>query len=480
MKKYLSLLLAAIMMLGLFAGCSLTNEGTEDPEASPEATQAVVAAEDSEPVVTVGGEVVLTWGQYQSVFNTNADYYYQSTGSDVTSTEEMLTQFQDLIVNYLTESSIISYQAKQQGFAELTAEQQAELQSKIDTELQSIDEYYRSIAQEEAAADSSVDVEARIKELVAEEAVYYTGEVMDYDAYIEWLKNRITSEYLGELLKEKAMSTVTVDDAAISDWYTTNSSTQKTTYTDNPASYKDAQESYELFGGEPVVYVPLNYSRVMDILVVPTGTMNEEYDTKIAQMDDLQTEYGTLSFEDALSGENTNAARLSEILAEYGTLKAETDAMYDEYMAEAKATIEAAYAELEGGASFADVMMKYTANVDFTDNEIFQQKGMLINPLENSTTSGWSSEVISAFMGLTAGTYSGVFMDGDGYHIIYYVGDETPGLRPMEEVNEGIKTVLLGMKQDTEWETLVEAWKADSSVVINEELVRLAGTVAVG
>ena len=480
MKKYLSLLLAAIMMLGLFAGCSLSDEGTEDPQASPEATQAVVTAEDSEPVVTVGGETVLTWGQYQSVFNTNADYYYQSTGTDVTSSEEMLTQFQDLIVDYLTEDSIISYQAKQQGFAELTADQQAELQSKIDTELQSIDEYYRSIAQEEAAADSTVDVEARIKELVAEEAVYYTGETMDYDAYIEWLKNRITSEYLGGLLKEKALSTVTVDDTAIADWYTTNSSTQETTYTDDPASYKDAQESYELYGGEPVVYVPVNYSRVMDILVAPTGTINEEYDTKISQMDDLQAEYGTLSFEDAISGKNANAARLSEILTEYAALKAETDAMYDEYMAEAKATIDAAYAELEGGASFADVMMKYTTNVNFTDNEIFQQKGMLINPLENSSTSGWSSEVISAFMGLTAGKYSGVFSDDDGYHIIYYVGDEMPGLRPIGEVTEGIKTVLLDEKKETEWDTLVEAWKVDSSVVMNEELVRAAGTVAVG
>ncbi|MCE5236133.1 MAG: peptidyl-prolyl cis-trans isomerase [Clostridiaceae bacterium] len=474
MKKVLPVLLAALMVLGLFAGCSLTDDKTNAP--ADEQTADAVA--DDTPVVTVGGEVALTWGDLKLEYQNYWSQFYQSNGITLADAGYVDSAVQE-IVDYYAESPIIAYQAKQQGFGELTAEQQAALQAKIDEMLQSYDEYYRSLAEEDAEADASIDVEARIRELIVEDASYYTGKDMTYDEYMDWMKQLITEQYLGDLLKEKVLSTVVAEDDYLQTWYDNALISQTSDYDANPAYYLDDRESFELGveGASPVLYVPQGYARVMDILVAPTGTLPEDYDEKVSRMNDLQAEYGKLSFNDALGGTNDSAARLAEILAEYGTLKTETDAAHSEYVKDAKAAVEAAYAELQGGAAFREVLEKYTVNEKFTENEIFREKGALLNAESNST---WSNAVIEAFKGLAAGGYSAVFEDDDGYHILCYVGDETPGIRPFDEVKEEIRPTVLEDKKDEEWNTLLEAWKADDSVVFDKELIALVSTIAVG
>ena len=68
------------------------------------------------------------------------------------------------------------------------------------------------------------------------------------------------------------------------------------------------------------------------------------------------------------------------------------------------------------------------------------------------------------------------FAEEDGYHIIFYVGDETAGARPLADVYEAIRSQVLEGLMETEWQALLDAWKNDGDVVvINEEVYRPLG-----
>ena len=93
MKKLLTLLLAAIMTLSLFAGCSLEEKEKE--------------IADNTPVATVDGQVVLTWGAYKSHYNEYVGQFYQYYGAypeDIGYT----TAASD-ILGYYTEDAIVAY-----------------------------------------------------------------------------------------------------------------------------------------------------------------------------------------------------------------------------------------------------------------------------------------------------------------------------------------------------------------------------------
>ncbi len=462
MKKFLALLMAAILVLGIAAGCSLEEKpNTEEPVNTGDIA-------DDTPVVTVDGEVVLTWADFKNEYTTYNEQFYQSSGAYLADAGYADTAVQE-IIDFYTEDAVIAYQAKKQGADQLTAEQQAELQAEIDDLINGYEEYYRTMAEEEAAADTTIDVDARINELIAEEAMYYTGKEMTYDEFMGWLTDAVTNQFVGEILKEKALEDVVVADDYIETWYNEELASQKTSYETDPSYYLSDQESFELGeeGAVPVLFVPEGYARVMDILAVPTGTLPEDYEQKMTDMNTLQEEYGKLAFLDATSGSSENAARMTEILTEYAALKAETDAAHDAYVQTAKEKIEAAYAELQAGTPFADVLVKYTENTKFSEIETFRQKGALMY----SEGSEWSNAVIETFNSLSVGSFSAVFEDDEGFHILYYVSDEIPGERPLSDVTEHIRPAATEQKKSEEWDALLTAWKADSSVVIDQDLV---------
>jgi len=161
---------------------------------------------------------------------------------------------------------------------------------------------------------------------------------------------------------------------------------------------------------------------------------------------------------------------MTQLLDEYKTVNAEAEAMLDEHLAPSKAKADEAYAKLADG-NFAAVMQEYTQDVDFTSFDIFKQKGMLISKEYESETD-WSDEIKAEFGKLAPGEYSGVFKDESGYHIIYYVGDETPGVRPLADMKEEIRALVLAQLQEEEWNALLTEWKNDESVVVDDELVR--------
>jgi hypothetical protein len=234
MKKFLALLIAAIMTLGIAAGCSLKDQPTTDEPANTDGTANTGDIADDTPVVTVDGEVVLTWADFKNEYTTYNEQFYQSSGAYLADAGYADTAVQE-ILDFYTDDAVIAYQAKKQGVDQLTTDQQTELQAQVDDLIKGYDEYYRAKAEEEAAADSTIDVDARINELIAEEAKYYTGKEMTYDEFMGWLTDAVTGQFVGDILKEKALTDVAVGDSDIEIWYNEELASQTESYKTTPS-----------------------------------------------------------------------------------------------------------------------------------------------------------------------------------------------------------------------------------------------------
>ena len=57
-------------------------------------------------------------------------------------------------------------------------------------------------------------------------------------------------------------------------------------------------------------------------------------------------------------------------------------------------------------------------------------------------------------------------------HILYYLSDEPAGEVGLDSVKDRIKEILMLDVQEDEWNQMLETWKNDESVSLNEELVR--------
>lgn len=458
-KAGVSLILAAGMLLA-FAGCSLKDEASGDKFA------------DDEVVAKVGDEEI-TLGEFREIF----DYYlgyYQSYGYDPTTSQDGLEAFQDDIMNTLLREKVVPYQAKKLLGDKLTDEQQAELDGMIEDELKSWDDYFREQAQSEYEADNSVDVEARVKELYEEEAAYAGT---DYNGLLDMIRESVANTYYTTLLEDHVFAELAVTDEEAQEWYNGDLAADTESYAEDPGLYFDETAEFEVYGGTPITYAPGGYGRIMHILTAPDTDLGEEYTSKTIEMDVLLSEYGKLAMESAYTKDSAspvdNSARLGEIMTRYYTLKDEADALWNEHYAESKSKIEEAYSKLEGGADFAAVMKEYTQDTDFTQYEVYSEKGKLIS--SEHENSYWSEAVINAYKALTPGSYSPIFKDEEGYHIIYFVAEEPKGAISFENVKDDIVNMLLSDKQAMEWETLMAEWTADESVTVYKEKIREIG-----
>ncbi|MDR0841104.1 MAG: peptidyl-prolyl cis-trans isomerase [Christensenellaceae bacterium] len=473
MKKTIALILAVLLALSALAACSLLPKLPDNTDAAT-----VIPNESYDrdaAVVTVGDETV-TMGDYIDMFDSYASYY-SAYGYNVAESTESLNEFQDFIIDILAEEKIIAYQARQSGLTALTDAQLKEVEAAAAGEIAAFAEGYREQAQSEAAQDSSVDVEARIKELVAAESEYYTGKTMSYDEFEQWILENFIKSEIGELFREMVLQDVTVTDDALAAWYADALEQDTQAYTESGGAYKDNEEAFELYGGTPVTYVPEGYSRVLHILVLPQDDPSAEYDEKVTSMEALQSEYKELSFDAAVNG--ANDARLSEILKEYKALQAEVETLENARFTSARTKADDAYAKLKAGNDFAAIMKEYTEDNAMIDNETISKKGLLISNSYESETD-WSPEVKTAFAALKPGAYSAVVQDSEGCHILYYLGDEPAGAVPMAGIAAGIRELLLGDLQQTEWASMLETWRNDGSVTINQDLVRSYNYNAVG
>lgn len=444
LKSTLALLLVTLMAVAAL-GCSLVSVNKE---------------KDDKQVVAKVGEHEILKADYMNEFN----YMYQmysSFGMDPAASEQEYQSFKENILDQIISSEVVYYQAVKQGYLEkLSEEQKAEIQEQI--------EYYDSevykLAKEAAdaliAEDSTLDFNAVLTEQYRLASKDFFGKEMNQAEVQEFVRDFFTKDAVSTSLQDDFNAAITVSDEEVQAVFDEQLESDKTSFATTPSGYKERQEAFERVGGIGPLYSPAGYRRVKYIQIAPESALSEEYTTKLAEMTALESELGPLT----LKGEEENAERISEIKAEYAKLKEETDKISEEHYAKSKADIDAAYQKLQDGVSFDVVMKEYTMDSDFKDYEVFQQKGKLM--YTDTEVADWSEEIKKATLALTTkGSYTNVIQDETGFHILQYVGDEPVVERTLAEFQEAMHEKALSNKQSSEWNTLLEEWIRDESVV---------------
>jgi len=467
MKKFFALLLALSMALAL--GCERKIPVVETPaeDAANMSEAEITPADESALVASVGGEEI-SFGEYQELFNTYAEYYVMM-GYDL-SAPEALESLQDFIVDVLVEEKLVYYQAQQAGYGELSAGDQAEIEQQVTADMESVVAMLQEQADAEAEEDPSINAGERLAELIADEAEYMTGIRMSQEELEAWYTDMYTRNWINSAFQEAVLAEVSVTDEQVKARYDEWAAEDKAKYDETPGEYKIDKENEELYGEDPVLYAPEGYKRALHILIMPEEELPAEYTDALGQMDALREEYGQLAF-DAQVLEVDDKGRLNEIAKEYAGLAGKAEDILAEYNATSVARAEEALGRLEAGESFAAVMEEYSMSVN--DPE----KGVLISNEHVSEgdfygEEDWSNEIKSAFATLDIGQYTGVIQDDEGCHILYYLADEPAGMVELSTVQESIRDIMLTEAQTEEWTELMDIWRNDGSVELNQELIR--------
>ncbi|MBR2328431.1 MAG: hypothetical protein IKA58_00920, partial [Clostridia bacterium] len=310
MKKILALIFALVMALSA-AACSSA------PAAEGSAEAEVIVFDPEAPIVTIGDEVI-TFGEYEELFNTYAEYYAMM-GYDMENDAETVESLQDFIVDTLVEEKVIAYQAKENGYDQLSDEKIAEIEVTAAAELEDMAAMLREQAEADAKEDSTINVEERLAELFADETEYYTGTRMTQEEMGQWIKDYYMESAVTQTFREAMLADVTVSDEEIKAWYDSALAEDAEVYAENPEYYKGDKESEELYGDYPVLFAPEGYKRMLHILIMPEDAMADEYYDKETTIETLRAEYGELAFAVDVEG-GEGADRMKEIVSEYKQL----------------------------------------------------------------------------------------------------------------------------------------------------------------
>lgn len=476
MKKFICIIISILFVCTAFSGCKKEKPSNEANVPEPSAV-----------VASIGDEKI-TYAAYTAAFNSFLSYMGQY-GYNPISSKDDLEQFQDWVFDMLVADIITLHHAKQDKF-QLSEEQLADIHTQADTELTQVHDECLNYAQQQFEKDNSKTVDEHFDEYVKSMSEFYTGIPMDFEGYSKFYTDELIKSKTIEAYMQLIAEDFVVSEEEITEWYQEQLELDEENYTENPQNYKQDTELFETtFGKEedskvyPPTFIPEGYSRIMNITIKPSGELGKEYDEKSKEKQELQDECSNLMFTDALNETNENAERIDELLEEYKQVSAECDRLYDEYTAEAREKAESAYAELEKGRPFAEVMLEYTEDPaiigkdDKPGCETFKTKGQVISLVHLSTKGDWTKTVKDVFTTLSIGEYSDVFTDEDGsIHIIYYASDEKAGPIEFDELHDTIKEVIKAETDKSAWEELIETWKDDKDLKINMDLVRLIGT----
>ena len=457
MKKLLAIVLCIVMAVSAVACSGVTEENTE-PTSEPTAT-----ADKNAVAIKVGNQEITVddiENAYDSYLEMN-QYYGQPAPTE----EADIEAVQDMIVGELIAEKMKLHMASQLGCDTLTDEQQKELDKQMGEETDALLSYYKE------SEDQSLSDEEKIEQAKAKisEDLAANGWDMDYDGYVDYIRNYYREGYVLENLEALIKKDATVTDEKVQEYYDNLLSSQKMEIEADPTAYISTEIDFEKNGGDPAVIVPEGCKRIKVIKFEPETGLAEEYTSLEAQKESLEEEYGR----NALAADG-DKARMQEIKKEYDEVSQKAEAMYTEHISGAKTAAEETYARLTAGEDFDAVLKEVNPDSEYVTVPAIAEKGNLIMPGDDDGV--WSETIREAVKELKDGTYSAVIQDEDCFYIIYLLGNEPAGEIPLETVMESIKACALEAAQNTLWEEKQEEWESDSSLVVkNEELYRGIG-----
>ena len=466
-KKALSALIAVALTLS-FAACG---KGANNASAS-NATASNAADPDRDKVaVQIGDDFTITKGDIADQYDYMVSMY-SAYGMSAPSTDEDIEAMQDDVISSLVAEKLKLYEAQLLGVT-LSDEQTAEIEKQVEEQMKSYTDMFREQAVQEGASDA----DARALEIFQEQ-IDAAGMELDIEGFRSFMKDSYTDEAVKEALKTQITKDVTATDEEIQTYYDDLLASQKETYTATPADYGYAAEDFQMNGGDPLLYTPEGYVRVRSISISPEGEVSADYTALKDELANIETQYGTaalaaLAGKYAAKGAAATDTSISvttgeieggaELVSDYITKKAAADALYEEYIKDAREKANEALASLEAGTSFEDVLEKYGEDTMYTDYPSFVQSGLLM--YVGGEDANWNEELVKAVGLLKDGEHTAVILIDDVFYILQLVGGEPAGERSMNDAYDAIKAAVVAKNSDTLWNTQVESWQNDTKIV---------------
>lgn len=383
------------------------------------------------------------------------------------------------VLKGMVREAVLDAKAKELGLTELDDETHEGIKTQAQTVFDSYVQQYKS----NFATDSSG------AEKTDEEAVAATTEFLNQNGLTtDAMLAQMTKDHVRESLQASVTADVTVSDEEVRAKYDSMVSADQEKYA-NDRSYNNARNSGAVIAWNPggyrtVKHVLVKFSddqakryrelhNTLDSLNAELEVLDKPPATKApaeaAKADDGKNESKTAPAE-AEAGQKTENSETSEteeaaveprtreqIQADLDRANAGLEALYEELMPKAQEVVVA----FNSGADFDSLIEKYNEDPGMT-KEPTKTQGYAVSA--NSTA--WEKAFTDGAMAISeVGQISDPVRGSNGLHIIYYMGDVTPGAVPFEDISESVSKQALSDKVSDTYDKQVAAWIEEATPV---------------
>ncbi len=455
MKKFLVVVLALVLALSIFAGCSLVEE------------------DDGNVVIaTVNGKPILK-SEFDELYNYYYYMYTQYYGYDASTATSYLSSSVSEFLNDLIEQELLKQKAEEMGYLNYSDEDKAEAQKTYNEDKQAyIDEFVTSCkealaGQEIKGKNEGESDEDYFKRIGAQK---YEQELKDNNTSEEKIVEENLLSNAIEKFKEEMLKDVTVADADIITHYDelVKEQTQELTTDANFVKAMNGQ-SITLSTGSSKTYSNVvvyrkGYSKVQHILV---NFEKEDQDTLQGYYTSIEEYNEEIADYEADLEKETDETKKTEITNNINKAKNEKAAVqkkYDDALKVATGKIQTKtdeiYNSVKDGdeANFIKVMVEKTEDTGMNTEETAKE-GYLVGPED-----GMVPEFSAGATALKAGEVSKPVATYYGYHIIRCIKVLPEGKVAYEDVKEDLKETLTEEKKTTEWNKMLDTWTKESKI----------------
>lgn len=288
MKKFLSLLLAALLCLGLFAGCKKQENGG---------------------TIAKVGDREISFNDFLSTLDYYA--YYMGLNMEDASSKETMMQLAENILTSMVLSEVVLAKGEEMGYYEFSDEEKAQIDEDVKSDMDSGRESISSSLKEnnpdlsDAELETKINLEMATQGYIEEDLRTYYEDSLVYD--------KVYAHFTEE---------ISVSDDDVKAEFDKLVEEAKTGYLEGTANFED-----DALSGGTIYYTPAGYRRVQHILI----GFDTETSTKLNELysGDDQDAYNAY-LEEALAGIKPKAeevlakakadgANFAELMGEYST-----------------------------------------------------------------------------------------------------------------------------------------------------------------
>lgn len=453
-KKLVCMLLALVLSCGALA----LAEG-DDLQAQLDAANARIAELEAEVELYrpyYENQIVAEFGDGGIIWLEDAQAEFEAASSAYAqyglSIDDYAAEVKQQILETLVQKEVLNQKAAELGLDQLDEEAlknlEAEAAENFETYIDSYKAYF--------AAEDASDEDAREQTIAALESYGMTQETL-----VEQMKESYVSEQLHSFVTKD----VAVTDEDIHAAYDQMVSGAEASYA-NDRSYNTARNS-----GEAIAWNPEGYRAVKHVLIKFGDEQGAKYNELQTKLDGLNDELAALDAPAEAADADTAAdveaeatpepRSREEIQADIAAVATQIEALYSELLPKAQQVVD----EFEGGADFDSLIEKYNEDTGM-NKEPTATNGYAV--AANSTT--WDPAFTEGAMSIEAvGQISAPIYGKSGIHIIYYLGDITPGAVPFEEIAEAAEANALNAKISETYNAQVQAWMEEAAPVYHTD-----------